>query len=222
MKRLTKSVNRKALEETAYHEAGHAVARIVLKRYHYECFDKVRVFPLNHRPGCALRGYKDVWGNTLKTAGVVEGTPYWSPISHMIDDVPAYISRNNGKYRRRMLNNMCREIAVIYAGPAAEFFYMGELDDFAAGADCLDWMQGAEGDREFALRVLQDYTSATGRNPERQITRNVVKLVQDEWHSIDAVARRLMVKHSLDYAEVLAIVKDAESARYATARYWAA
>ncbi|WP_292578144.1 hypothetical protein [Mesorhizobium sp.] len=182
------------LAPVAHHEAGHAVAAIVLMR---QVFDDDREFPAFS----SVSIYPDPGdGDYL---GVVMSKCFYSaqgftskrkPIFQ--DDLDRYFERDGA----------IRQIVAYLAGPFAESAFKGYLDPFDMAMNASDENEGS-GDYANAERIYRELRFLMPRRPDwGRIEDRTARLVLDHWSAIEALAAHLLVKHDLQFDEALTIV----------------
>ncbi|AZO19423.1 hypothetical protein EJ070_00710 [Mesorhizobium sp. M1E.F.Ca.ET.045.02.1.1] len=178
----------------AHHEAGHAVAAIVLQR---QLFDDDREFPafssVSIYPDA---GDGDYYGVVIcKAFYLAQGfTSKRKPIFE--DDMDRYLERDDA----------IRQIVTCLAGPFAESAFEGYLDPRDMAMNASDANEGSS-DYADAKRIYGELRFLMPRRPGwRRIEDRTARLVLDHWSAIQALAAHLLVKHDLQFDEALTIV----------------
>jgi hypothetical protein len=174
----------------ARHEAGHAVASIVMSREvgrSWPAFGRVFI-----RPG-ATGPYVDRSGREIDCVGLVEGPDFWTPGLSSA----ASLRNNRTDFKAEVQVSMTLEIVYSLAGPFAQARPLGRGSKASARWDAL-LSGGCNQDYKRAEAVIADMRAMT----ESQ----TCDLVKRYWLAIDALAERLLQRHSLDYDAAAAIV----------------
>lgn len=198
------------LRQTAYHEAGHAVVQIALRRYGGDEFEAVHIFPENHRPGVPLTPFIDGKDREVFALGIVEGPSIWNAKWQQgmrVKDMLAVCAPESERATSKAfwLESMRREIMVLMAGPYAQLGYLNLISN---KSDALYnvLFNFKRGDIVQAEAVMVDYRSVTGRNPLRKLMNASLDLVRVNWTAIDTLAQALLEKHSLTYDEAFVAI----------------
>ncbi|TIQ59661.1 MAG: hypothetical protein E5X61_01120 [Mesorhizobium sp.] len=182
------------LAPVAHHEAGHAVAAIVLNRQMFDddrklpAFSSVSIYP---DPGdgdylgvVMSKCFYSAQGFTSKRKPIFE------------DDLDRYFERDCA----------IREIVTYLAGPFAESAFEGYLDPFDMAMNASDENEGSS-DYADAKRIYGELRFLMPRRPDwGRIEDRTARLVLDHWSAIEALAAHLLVKHDLQFDEALTIV----------------
>jgi hypothetical protein len=184
---------------TARHEAGHAVAAIVMFRqagWHWDAFDRVFI-----RPG-AIKPYIDERGRACDCVGMVERPSRWNAgmlPGDCLRDVEPWV-----KEKCQLL--MSIEVISNLAGPFAQARAMGRNSRVSARWDAL--FSGGCGDEYGkAEATISDMRAMARRGSLRKFEAQTFDLVKQYWPAIDALGERLLKQHSLEYDEAEAVVE---------------
>jgi hypothetical protein len=186
---------RKARKKVAYHEAGHAVAAVVLGR----AIIHVSIVPTGEWLG-HIRHPKGIADPSFQSVVSLRERP---PLE--IKAKAAWLKR----FQRRVRTDGARlalrrrraraEIAIRLAGSRAEKIFSGRWDNW-----------GARHDREHALDLadlLANDSSVTSKGILDREDARADRILKENWPSVEAVADALLGKSQLSGREVRAIVK---------------
>lgn len=179
----------------AYHEAGHAVAAVLLRRaITYvsivptdECLGHVR-----HPTGVADPDRQS--GDTFREQPPLEPEAiagWWERSQRWAVTYEARLALRRSRARA--------DIAICLAGPRAEKRFSGRWDN-----------RGARHDRELTLALadrLANGSSVTTKGILDQEDARADRILKENWPSVEAVADALLGKSQLSGREVRAIVK---------------
>ncbi|MDF3169789.1 MULTISPECIES: hypothetical protein [unclassified Mesorhizobium] len=178
----------------AHHEAGHAVAAIVL---HRQTFDDDHELPAFS----SVSIYPDVGDG--ECGGVVEGAGFYSAQGFTSKRKPIFEDDMDRCLER---DDAIREIVACLAGPFAESAFEGYLDPRDMAMNASDGNEGSS-DYADAKRIYGELRFLMPRRPDwGRIEDCTARLVLDHWSAIEALAAHLLVKHDLQFDEALTIV----------------
>jgi hypothetical protein len=181
---------------TARHEAGHAVAAIVMFQglgRNHPSFDRVLIRPGAAGPHVNRRGIP------IDCVGLVERVNSWTPRVMPLDSLRTL----DPEVKSKFLTNMKIEIVVSLAGPFAQARSMGGKSRRSARWDAL--FGGCIPDYETAKAVIREMRAMAGRGSLRAFEGQTHDLVKSAWPAIEALADRLLEKHEIAHDEALAI-----------------
>jgi ATP-dependent Zn protease len=184
-----------ATSRTAYHEAGHAVVAVVLRR----AITHVSIVPTDE----CLGHVQHPTGVADPDRRTIENLKEQS-LADSMAAAAAYLERLDGGWMTEARYGLRRsrardDIAIRLAGPRAEKRFSGRWDN-----------RGARHDREHALDLadrLANDSSVTSKGILVHEDARADRILKENWPSVVAVADALLVKSHLTGREVRAIVK---------------
>lgn len=196
---------RKALQATAYHEAGHAVAYNTLRlRFKY-----VTIVPeqekgwlghiLGDSPSHFTRDY-------LESGGMVGDA-----LVDTVDKVAVrrFLWRLAARKRRARLDVERRVIGCL-AGVMAEEKFTGEFNYEGAHSDYTSFIDfaSATGNYVLAPQECSGKSEMDVRQYEREMQDKTAALLDSSWQAVEAVALALLERKRLDHREARRIIRE--------------
>lgn len=177
----------------ARHEAGHAIAHL---REPGGYFSRVLI-----RPG-EDKVYVTDRGSHFHGAGLVDAPPRYIPLPAGVPLSREYFSAIGGERIKAM------ELAILstLAGPVAEAVSRTPCIKATEIIGRVARSAYAYRDRQTLKRLFIEHGFATGCNMRAEFHDRAYELVREEWHSIVAIADELLIRHRLEFEEVIAIL----------------
>jgi hypothetical protein len=203
--RTLSQIEQGELECTAIHEAGHAVAQIILGRDFGKRFQLVAIYPDN----IVAPSPDDAFlGKITRSRFDV----FWIPSYQQLTPREEWVSRLHGRktssasHLNYAMYNMRREFITMMAGPYAEYLRGSENTSHENVMSWFDdWCEIYSGDARDVIAIMDDYRCYKRTPPVKKFTADTHHLVASNFSAITALADALLVQHSMTYDEALSI-----------------